>query len=162
MSIKVNGLADGSTDSDRLGAEARTPEELAGVVLAELGRLLPALRDRALKASSEIRQGETAEPRVGEIAEGLSFALDAYRGAAPFLAGRAAAQFPTGGAGALESVLSEILTALKLGDSVRLGDALEHEFGPALETLDEEVRAWIASATGGRSPEGRAAAGPGT
>jgi hypothetical protein len=87
--------------------------------------------------------------------------LDAYRAAATFLAGPTLAQFPTAGAGALESALIEILTALKLGDSVRLGDALEHEFGPALETLDVEVRAWIASAEGGRPPEGRAAAGPG-
>jgi hypothetical protein len=59
----------------------------------------------------------------------------------------------------MEGVLGEVQSAIEANDMVRLSDALEYEFGPALKVLRGEIGGFLAVSPGRGGPaEGKARA----
>jgi hypothetical protein len=127
-----------------LGAEVVPPEELVRKVFQGLEATLPTLVAGVQGAADLARRGQVMGPDFGRVAEDLAFVLDAFRDGENLLA-MAGRSFPRRDGRAvsrIESALGDVVNAMGSNDLVRLGDALEHEFSPALATLGEELREW--------------------
>jgi hypothetical protein len=141
MEARIGGRA--ADDFARLEAEVLRPEELALRVFGGLLSALGALGPKARAAARGIRAGAPPKPLVQGVVEDLAFLTGAYQDGARLLLGLGRVPASGGeGAAGLEAVLVEILSALSAGDAVRVGDALEHEFAPALLGLASEVERW--------------------
>jgi hypothetical protein len=141
----------------RLEARISDPEELIRDTFGGLARLLPALESRAVESARELRGGSPPGGTLMELAEALDFVLGAYGDGAGLLGGAPPAH---GALETMEGVLGEVLSAIDANDTVRLCDALEYEFGPALRVLGEEIAGFLAAplAEGGPAPGGEARA----
>jgi len=139
-----------------LEARVAEPRTLIRDTFSGLVRLLRPLELRAIEAARELRSGSQPGASLAELAETLDFVLAAYGDGVDILGGTPT---PEGALRAMDGVLDEVQSAIEANDMVRLSDALEHEFGPALKVLEEEIGGFLAASAGGGGPaEGEARA----
>jgi hypothetical protein len=132
-----------ASEFQRLSAELKDVSDAVAEVLLGLEGALDGIAVTAAEAAGRLRVGEAGAPLIGRVIADLQFVVQAYQSARGLMEASGA---PPAGAGMdadarLSEVLREILAGLAAGDMVTLGDALEHQFGPALGALHAEIRA---------------------
>ncbi len=130
-----------------LNGQAMDAADLVRQVFSGLQEALPALSALARDAGNRIRIGEAPGPWIDKIVGELSVVIGAYQDGERLLRSSELLNGHTGETGRsaavlLEEVLKELLSALQSGDSLGMGDILEHELTPALSELGAALRHW--------------------